>query len=59
MMMHNGCHRNWAHKNHHRFTEYMMKRLGDRYWLLRKAENDTSKLDLKAIEMCLRRILDE
>ncbi len=58
MMMHNGCHTGWAHKHHEQFTAFMMHKLKDRYWLLIKARNDTSKLDLKATEFCLRRTLN-
>jgi hypothetical protein len=53
MMMHRGCHQNWAHKHHEQFTDFMMKNLGDRYILLRKAACDTSKLDYKLIEIGL------
>ena len=59
MMMHNGCHNNWAHKYKERFDEFMQKKLGDRYWLLRRASNDSSKLDYDAIRLCLELKLKE
>lgn len=59
MMMHRGCHSSFAHQYHHRFTLWMQQKLKQRYWLLIKASNDTSKLDLKAIEFCLRQKLNE
>ncbi len=58
-MSHSGCHSNFFHKHPEKFVDFMQQRLGDRYWLLRKAANDTSKLDLKAIEFCLRQKLGE